>query len=95
MNPKSKTPRVDSTWQNHDIDLTQESADPWLLASELEIEMNKWKDECKRQWLHLSNARHKAIAIQKLPWGKSEDKGAIRLANLIEEDCHIGMSSNE
>jgi len=64
-------------------------------AKEMEREMHKWKDECKRQWLHLSQARHNAQAIQNIRWGNDGDCGADRLANLIEEDCHRGMISSE
>jgi len=64
-------------------------------AKEMEREMHKWKAECNRQWMHLSQARHNARAIQNIRWGHEGDCGADRLANLIEEDCHRGMIYSE
>ena len=64
-------------------------------AMRMEAERNEWKAECKRQWMHLSQARHNARAIQNIRWGLDGDCGADRLANLIEEDCHRGMISPE
>ena len=61
----------------------------------MELEMEKWKAECKRQWLHLSQARHNARAIQNIRWRYDGNCGAVRMANLIEEDCHRGMISPE
>ena len=67
----------------------------WERIAELERDRDKWKAECKRQWMHLSQARHNARAIQNIRWGYEGDCGAARLANLIEEDCDRAMMSPE
>ncbi len=75
---------------------TRESVEDMIARhNEMMDERDKWKSECKRQWLHLSQAGHNARAIQNIRWGYEGDCGAARLANLIEEDCDRGMMSPE
>ena len=96
MNTERRTPETDSN------EMPSEQLSAWVvpsyIARKLERERDealereaKWKAECKRQWMHLSQARHNAIAIQNIRWGFDGDCGATRLANLIEEDCDRGM----
>ena len=60
------------------------------LAHEAALDVEKWKNECKRQWKYLCEARTDAKSIQNI----SRDGGVKSLAKIIEENCRQGMLSS-